>query len=311
MKTLVIWIWAFWFAVLNHLSKNNKDKEFFWFEKNQEVLKNLQKTRENPYFFSWVKLGENVVFLDNLEKLWDFDLVIIAIPAQFVWSFVDEIKLNLKPWVTILNLSKWIDNKTLKTTSGILKEKLWNFNYNYAILSGWMIAWELVEGKILWATIWTENIEIWMKLKEIFEWENLKINLDKNYINIELFWSIKNIFALYMWYLEWKWFGMSSIWYYFCELYRELPELLKILSWEKNIDFSDFALGGDLIATCFWNSRNRYFWKLVWAWKTSLEAEEILKQEKKHAEWYYTLLWIKEIILKSDLENFKKIINLF
>ena len=137
MKTLVIWIWAFWFAVLNHLSKNNKDKEFYWYEKDSFVLENLKTKRENPYFFSWIKLWENVFFLDNLEKLSEFDLIIVAIPAQFVWSFIDEIKLNLKPWVTILNLSKWIDNKTLKTISDILKEKLWDFSYSYAILSGW------------------------------------------------------------------------------------------------------------------------------------------------------------------------------
>ena len=169
----------------------------------------------------------------------------------------------------------------------------------------------LVEGKILWAQNWCKNIEISNKLKDIFENENLKIHTSNDIKNIELFWSIKNIFALYMWYLEWKWLGMSSIWYYFCELYSELPELLKKLSWDENIDFWNFALGWDLIATCFWNSRNRYFWKIVWDGKTSLEAEEILKQEKKHAEWYYTLLWIKEIILNSDLENFKNIIKIF
>lgn len=311
MNTLVIWIWAFWFAILNHISKNNPEKKFYWYEKDNFILENLKSKRENPYFFSWTKLEKNVYFLENLEKLNEFDLIIIAIPAQFVWNFIDDIKSSLKHWVIILNLSKWINNKNLKTTSSILKEKLWDFNYNYAILSGWMIAQELVNQKILWATIWTLTPEIWIKLKDIFESDNLKINLEKSHINTELFWSIKNIFALYMWYLEWSWLGMSSIWYHFCELYKELPRLLKLLSWDENIDFSNFALGWDLIATCFWESRNRYFWKLVWNWKTSTEAEKILKQEKKHAEWYYTLLWIKEIVLKSDLENFKKVVDIF
>lgn len=312
MKTIIIWVWAFWFAVLNHISKNNLNTEFFAYEKDEFVLKNLKNVWENPYFFSWVKLSKNVIFLDNLEKLREFDLIIIAIPAQFVWSFVSSIKNNLKSWVTFLNLSKWIDNKTLKTPSDILRENLWNFNYNYAILSGGMIAWELVEEKILWAQIGCKNKEISQKLQHLFENKNLKISLSQDTKNIELFWSIKNIFAIYMWYLEETGLGMSSIWYYFCELYKELPKLLKDLWWDENIDFSDFSLGWDLVATCFWNSRNRYFWNLVWKGNTSLKAEEILKSEKKHAEWYYTLLAVKNIILKNEkLKEFKKIVEIF
>lgn len=312
MKTLIVWVWAFWFAILNHLSKNNKNTIFYAYEKDSFVLDNLKKTRENPYFFSWTKLKENVIFLDNLEKLNDFDLVIIAIPAQFISGFVSEIKNNLRKWVTFLNLSKWIDNKTLKTPSDILREELKDFDYNYAILSGWMIASELVEEKILWAQIGCRNKEILEKLKSLFESDKLKINISNETKNIELIWSFKNIFALYMGYLEWTWLWMSSIWYYFCELYKELPVLLKSFSWEENIKFSDFSLGWDLIATCFWNSRNRYFWKLVWEGKSPSEVEQILKQEKKHAEWYYTIIWIKDIILQNKyLVEFWKIVKIF
>ncbi len=312
MKTIIIWVWAFWFAVLNHISKNHPNTEFFAYEKDEFVLQHLKNVWENPYFFSWVKLEKNVIFLDNLERLREFDLIIIAIPAQFVGDFVWNIKNNLKSWVTFLNLSKWIDNKTLQTPSDILAEKLWDFQYNYAILSGWMIASELVEEKILWAQIGCKNEELLENLQYLFENKNLKISLSKNIKNIELFGSIKNIFALYIWYLEWSWLWMSSIWYYFCELYKELPELLKSLWGEENIHFSDFSLGGDLIATCFGNSRNRYFWNLVGKWKTVFEAEIILKSEKKHAEWYYTLLAVKDIILKNEkLKEFWKIVEIF
>lgn len=312
MKTIIIWVWAFWFAILNHLSKNHPNTEFFAYEKDEYVLNYLKKNKQSPYFFPEVTLSKNVVFLDDLEKLSEFDVIIIAIPAQFVWNFVSGIKNNLKSGVTFLNLSKWINNQTLQTPSDILAENLWDFNYNYAILSGGMIASELVEEKILWAQIACNDIDISQKLSSLFQNENLKISLSQNTKNIELFWSLKNIFALYMWYLEWKWLWMSSIWYYFCELYKELPELLTDLWWEKNINFSDFSLWWDLIATCFWNSRNRYFWNLVGKWKNSLEAEEILKSEKKHAEWYYTIIWIKDIILKNEkLKEFWKIVEIF
>lgn len=312
MKTIIIWVWAFWFAILNHLSKNNKNTTFYAYEKDTFVLESLKTTRENPYFFSWTKLWENIVFLNTLDSLSDFDLIIIAIPAQFVWSFVNNIKNNLKSWVTFLNLSKWIDIKTLKTPGDFLSEELPEFDYNYSVLSWWMIAAELVEEKILWAQIGCKNEEISKKLQKLFENENLKISLSQNTKNIELFWSIKNIFAMQMWYLESKWYEMSSIWYYFCELYKELPILLKLLWWDESVNFWDFSLGWDLIATCFWNSRNRYFWNLVGKGKTPFEAEQILKTEKKHAEWYYTILGIKDVISQNkNLKEFWKIVEIF
>lgn len=312
MKTIIIWVWAFWFAILNHLSKNNKNTTFYAYEKNELILESLKKTRQNPYFFSWIKLWENVVFLNTLDNLSDFDLIIIAIPAQFVWTFVNNIKNNLKSWVTFLNLSKWIDIKTLKTPGDFLSEELPDFDYNYSVLSWWMIAAELVEEKILWAQIGCKNEEISKKLQKLFENENLKISLSQNTKNIELFWSIKNIFAMQMWYLEAKWYEMSSIWYYFCELYKELPIILKLLWWDECVNFWDFSLGWDLIATCFWNSRNRYFWNLVGKGKIPFEAEQILKTEKKHAEWYYTILGIKDVISQNkNLKEFWKIVEIF
>lgn len=311
MKTLIIWVWAFGFAILNHITRNNPDMQFYAYEKDAFVLKTLQEKRQNPYFYENIFLPLNIVFLENLEKLREFDLIIIALPAQYIAGFVKEVKNNLKSWVTFLNLSKWIDNTTLQTPSYILKQELCDFGYHYAILSWGMIASELVEEKILWAQIGTENMIIWEKIKTIFQSKTLQIELSGEYKNIELYGSLKNVFALYMWYLEGKWYGMSSIGYYFCQLYKELPELLEALGGNKNINFWDFSLGGDIIATCFWNSRNRYFWKLVWEWNTPKSVEEKLKQEKKHAEGYYTLIWIQDIIYKNKFPYFLQIARIF
>ena len=311
MKTLIIWVWAFGFAILNHLAKNNWELQFYSYEKDQNVLKTLQERRQNPYFYPNTFLPSNVVFLESLETLSEFDLVIIALPAQYIWGFVREIKQNLKPWVTFLNLSKGIDNTTLQTPSDILKQELWDFDYHYAILSWGMIAGELVDEKILWAQIATENMIIGEKIKTLFQSQTLEITLTTEYKNIELYGSLKNVFALYMGYLEWKWYAMSSIGYYFCELYKELPELLLLLWGTRNIDFWDFALGGDMIATCFWNSRNRYFWKLVGEWNTPKSVEEKLKLEKKHAEGYYTLMGIKEVIYEHNFPHFSQVACIF
>jgi len=50
----------------------------------------------------------------------------------------------------------------------VIASKLGNFNYNYAVLSGGMIAQELVDEKMLGATIACQNLEIAQSLQNLF-----------------------------------------------------------------------------------------------------------------------------------------------
>lgn len=311
MKIITIWVWAFWFALLSHLGTNNPEMTFYAYEKNQEIYTQLWKNNTHPYFFKGKKLPKNITLIKDIDDLTDFDMIILALPAQFIWDFIKEISLNIKPGVIFLNVAKWIDNQTLQTPQDIILSNLWDFPHKYGVLSWWMIAKELVDLKPLWANISINDQEVWIYLQKIFSGNMLEISLGENPKNTQLYGSIKNIFALYVWFLEGKWLEMSSIWYYFCKLYKELPDLLETLGWEKNTDFSSFSLGGDLLATCFWDSRNRYFWKIVWGWKTPMQAYEILTWEKKHSEGYATLSWLKEILKNEKLREFQKVYEIF
>lgn len=313
MKTLIVWVGAFGFAVLKHLSQNHPNTHFYASEINQDALIHLQTKRQSLYFFEWVTLWENITFLDGKDVNYgEYDLLIVAIPAQFVGWFFENIKNSLKPWVTILNLAKGINNTTLESISEVIASKLQDFDYHYAVLSGWMIAQELVDEKMLGATIACKNLEIASKLQNIFASDTLKIEISQNVKNTELIGSLKNIIALFAGYLEGKWNGNSTFGFYLCELYKELPELFEMLGWGKNLEYTSFAFTWDMVATCFGASRNRYFGQLVGKGKTPLEAYEILKSEKKHAEWYETLKWVWEKILANkNLKYFWEIVRIF
>lgn len=312
MKILTFWLWAFWYAINKHLWENNKNITFLAYDINKEVSDFIESNRQHPYFFKWYKLPLNIKIINSIDDcLENIDLLIIAIPTQFISLTFDKIKLKLKKWVTILNLSKWIDIKTNKTISQLLEEKLFWFDYNYWILSWWMIAQELIEQKHLWADLWIKNKEIWIKIKTLFQSKVLDIKLQDNYLNIELYSSFKNIIAIYIWYYEWKWLSMSSIWYYLVNIFNEIKKIIKLYSWDENIDFWYYSLWWDLIATCFWDSRNRYFWKLLWEWKKVNQALEILKNQNKYSEWYETLKAVFDLIKDKDwFDNIKFLYNL-
>ncbi len=307
MNILIFWFWAFGSAIWKHLSENNPHKKIFVYEKNEFTLNYLKTMKKHPYFCKWVKFSENIEFCGEVDYVLPIvDLVILTLPAQFVVETMSKLKDKFKYWVTFLNLSKWINNISLKTIGDWLKEWLEWLEYNYAVLSWWMIAQELVDWKIIWADIAIENRVLWEKIKKLFESKNFKICLTHTSIkNVELYWALKNIIAICMWYYSGLWLWASSLGYYMCKLIKEEETLIKMLWWEWNLRFLNYSLGWDLIATCFWDSRNRLLWELVAKWQSVSEVLEFMKKEKKTAEWYHTLKWIYTLTKWND--NFEEI----
>lgn len=306
MKILTLWLWAFGFAINKLIWENNPDMTFYAYELNKQVVEKIRINREHPFFFEWYKLPDNIEVVDDYDNIiWDIDLLILAMPAQFISMSISWFKNKIKPWITIMNLAKWIDIKTNSPISKVLAENLVWKNYNYAILSGWMIASEVVEGKPLGADLWIKKphpspLLIGEGIKWLLENDNFKIKICEDYLNIELYWSLKNIMAIMVGYYEWKWLEKSSIWFYLVNFYDEMKKIIKLYGWNPELDFSYYSLGWDIVATCFWNSRNRYFWKLLWEWKKITEVLEKLQSENKHAEWYETLKTVYKMVKEKE-----------
>lgn len=299
-KILILGLGAFGFAVAKHLWENNHDTPIYASEINQEIYDAISETRKHPYFFEWAKLPENIELMpDTSSLLPEIDIIISVIPCQFVAGAFKHMKDSLKDGVTILNLSKWIDNQSLQTVSEKLNSLLnplplqgkgAHKEWIYAYLAGGMIAAELVEWKMLGADIVTENTEVWHILKKLFQSQSLDINLKIWAVkNTELYAALKNIIALILGYYEGTWAGASTQWYYFSKLLTEMQWVIWILDWDSEIQFTDYALSGDLIATCFGGSRNRLLGNMLWEWKSIEDALAELAAQKKIAEGFETL----------------------
>ena len=64
--------------------------------------------------------------------------------------------------------------------------------------------------------------------------------------------------------------------------------------------FTDYALGGDIIATCFGNSRNRLLGNMLGQGENINEALEKLASQKKIAEGYETLKGLYTLTKEND-----------
>ena len=314
MKICVFGTWAFGFALLKLLWNNKKVDSLYAYEKDKTVVEYLAKHNKHPYFFEGVELSDRIIFVDDFRDILSaIDIIILAIPSQFIPAFLPELKPFMKDWVIILNLSKGINNQTLTTTSEDVEKVFKDKDHHYAILSGGMIAREVVDGKTLWAQIGVDTQEVGETLKSLFDDTTLDTEISINNIkNIELYSALKNVIALMMGYYEGQWNSPSTLGYYMCRIYKEIHLLLPLLWWNDQYDFSDYAIGGDLIATCFGDSRNRYLGKLVWWGIPIVEAVEKLSLEKKRAEGYETLKWLKKIIeSRNDMPLLQSLCTVF
>lgn len=310
MKVLTFWVWAFGFAMLKHIWESHPKDKFYAYEVNETITSHVRATREHPFFFEWYQLPVNIKLLEEYETvLWGVDLIIIAVPAQYIKWLIDTFVWTLSSWVTILNLAKGIDVEQNKTISSLLESSLKGLNFHYCVFSWWVFAKELVEWKNLWADLWVTNRKVWNEVKKFLATHNLDVRVQDNYLNIELYGSFKNIIAIMVWYYQWKWEWLSTISYYIFAFLEELKEVVKLYGWdEHDIDFSSYSLGWDLITTCFGDSRNRYLWRLLGSGKSIGDALRILKSENKHSEWYET---IKAVYKKIGNRGWFKITKFF
>ncbi len=307
MNILVVWVWAFGFAILKHIG-DNQAHTIYAYEKDEFSINFFKKFRKHPYFFNDIKLDEKVIFVSETKTiLWAIDLVILAIPCQAIPQYITEMKDFLKPWVHILNLSKGINNKSFKTVGEEVADILGEFDYKYAVLSWGMLASELVYGAPLGWDIWINEIETGDILKELFHTKALEISLKIGEVkNIELYGALKNIFSLIMGYYEGKGYEGSAISYFFCKYFDEFARLVEFCGgnnfthFDTITHFNTFSLWWDLLTSCYWNSRNRYFWKLLGMGKRVQEIQEIMKQEKKTAEWFETYKGIYPLIKDKE-----------
>lgn len=229
------------------------------------------------------------------------DIVLMIIPYQFLRSFMEEISPFLKPGVILVNLSKGINNTTFTTAWEDVASVLGDFPYSYAVLSGGMIAKELVDAAPLGADIAITHDKDAPALLDIFSRKNLEINIIHWATKqVELAGALKNIMALSVGYFEGKGLGMSTIGYKLISLYKEIEGILPELWWDNSFSFATYAVGGDIVATCFGDSRNRYLGKLVGSGVSIEEALMILKSAQKTAEGYYTLQGLWRLIKNKE-----------
>jgi len=221
-----------------------------------EYLREIQKSRDNTKFLPGIEIPPQVILTEQLEEtLKDTQLVVLAIPSQYVRSILNQLKAFDFSSKTILSTVKGIETESLMRISQLIYKELGKVSL--AVLSGPTIAREVALGIPTTAVVASPNPKLAQKLQNVFHSDTFRIYTNRDMVGAELGGSVKNIIAIACGVCDGLGFGTNAK---AAILTRGLAEMARfgVALGAKSQTFTGLTGLGDLVTTCFSpQSRNR------------------------------------------------------
>ena len=242
----------------------------------REQLMQTARDRENKKFLPGYNLPKSLEFEPDDEKIMaDSDLIISAVPCQFIRSVWTRLKKYAPENVPIVSVAKGIENNTLLRPSQIIEEVLeLSDNSRLAVLSGPTIADELARKLCATACIAGTNEKLIKKLQTIFSTTWFRIYTNTDIVGVELAGAMKNVIAIAAGIIDGTKSGDN------CKaalLTRGLAEIMRLgtACGAKNETFTGLTGLGDLVTTCISpTGRNRSFGEKIGKGQTVEQAQK-------------------------------------
>jgi len=248
----------------------------------EQQLMQIAKSRENKKFLPGYKLPKALVFEpEDARIMAGADLIVSAVPCQFMRSVWSRLKEYVPRSVPIVSTAKGIENDTLLRPTQILAEIL-RFAQNdkrevqndrLAVLSGPTIADEL--ARKLPATICaaSSNEELANRVQHTFTCPWLRVYTNTDIVGVELASACKNVIAIAAGIIDGIGAGDNAK---AALLTRGLAEItrLGVAMGARPATFAGLAGLGDLVTTCISpKSRNRSFGERIGKGQTVKQAQ--------------------------------------
>lgn len=224
-----------------------------------EQLAKIASAHENVFFLPGFKLPEGLRFeADDARALKDADLLISAVPCQFVRGVWQRLKPNVPAGVPILSVTKGVENKTLLRPSQIIRQVLGD-KHPLAVLSGPNIADELAKKLPATTTVASDDHELVCKLQQTLNTPTFRVYTNDDAVGVELAGAMKNVIAIAAGIIDGVGAGDNAK---AALITRGLAEIqrLGLALGAKEKTFDGLSGLGDLVTTCISPSgRNRSF----------------------------------------------------
>ena len=294
MKITILGAGAFGLALAS-IFKENKNSVTVWSRFEEEVIL-LKKNHTNEKIQN-IKLPEDIKYTSDLNlAIENSEIVVIAIPAQFVDNLVKQLKPIVKKQY-ILIASKGIENDTFSFLEEVVRRGI--NTRKIAVISGPTFAVDIANKYPVGFTLASRS---WMTrevIKKTLVNSHVKVRASRDVVGVEVCGSIKNVISIAAGMIEGMNYPESTKAMFITESLHDLKNLIKALGGNKKTILT-FAGFGDLLMTATsTKSRNFTFGKMLGENKSKEEIEKYRKETT--IEGLYTLESIYKLIKKKKV----------
>ena len=254
MKIGVIGSGSFGTAIAALLGRKGYEVFLWSFRESEAEL--IEKERENKEFLKGVKLSSNVCCTNDIQKtVENAELVVTVVPSFATRETAKKLAPHIKNGQILVNLSKGLENDSLKRLSQVYKEEI--PQAKIAVMSGPSHAEEVGVGLPTTNVVACDDVEIAKKVQDIFMDETFRVYYSDDVIGVELGGALKNVIALCAGISYGLGYGDNTK---AALMTRGMAEIkrLGVAMGAKLETFSGLSGIGDLIVTCTsMHSRNR------------------------------------------------------
>ncbi len=267
----------------------------------EEVKESILTTRKNCLFLQGVTLSDNIHPSTDLERVAaGKDLIVLAVPSHFLRDIARKITGRVSSDTILVSASKGIENKTLLTMTGVLKEVLTGIpKQNITALSGPSFAKEVAQKTPTAVTVAATDQRVGRFAQHVFATPYFRVYTTDDVIGVELGGAVKNVIAITAGIVDGLGLGLNAR---AAMITRGLVEVSR-MGLKLGADprtFSGLAGIGDLILTCTGDlSRNHSVGKQIGSGKP---LEEILSQMRMVAEGVRTAESVYNLSRRLDVD---------
>jgi len=226
-----------------------------------EQLRGIEQAHENKKFLPGYKLPEALVFeSDDRRIAAGADLIVSAVPCQFMRSVWSRLKSYVPDDVPIVSVAKGIENDTLLCPTQILADVLEEQRATrYVVLSGPTISDELARKLPATACVACSDEQLAEEVQYTFNTDWLRIYTNTDVVGVELAAACKNIIAIAAGIIDGIGAGDNAKAALLCRGLAEITRL-GIACGARPQTFAGLTGLGDLVTTCISpKGRNRSF----------------------------------------------------
>ena len=248
-----------------------KGKEVTMWGHDQEELAEMDAARENVKFLPGYPLPPSLKLEAKDERALDSaELVINAVPCQFVRNVFQRLKAHVPSRVPVASVTKGFERETLQRPTEILHSLLGE--RDYVVLSGPTIADEIAQRLPATITAAAKSIDSAKMVQELFSCQYLRVYTNDDVLGVELAGAVKNVIAIAAGIVDGLGAGDNAKAALVTRGLAEIRRLGEALG-ARSDTFSGLSGLGDLVTTCISSmGRNRGFGERIGKGMTAQEA---------------------------------------